>query len=61
MAYAFDTLGYSKALREAGIAPEHAEAHPAAAREFVMVDLVTRRLDHRAVVLLRLKRDALTA
>ncbi|KMO19755.1 hypothetical protein [Methylobacterium indicum] len=42
MAYAFDTLGYSKALREAGIAQDHAEAHAAAAREFIMVDLVTK-------------------
>lgn len=42
MAYAFDTLGYSKALREAGIPADHAEAHAAAAREFIMVDLVTK-------------------
>ncbi len=32
MAYAFDTLGYSKALREAGIPTDHAEAHAQAAR-----------------------------
>ena len=42
MAYAFDTLGYSKALREAGIPTDHAEAHAQAAREFIMVDLVTK-------------------
>lgn len=42
MAYAFDTLGYSKALREAGIPTDHAEAHAQAAREFIMADLVTK-------------------
>lgn len=42
MAYAFDTLGYSKTLRAAGIPTEHAEAHAEAAREFIMVDLVTK-------------------
>ncbi len=42
MAYAFDTLSYSKTLRAAGIPTEHAEAHAAAAREFIMVDLVTK-------------------
>ncbi|MBX9934185.1 MAG: hypothetical protein K2Y56_22135 [Methylobacterium sp.] len=42
MAYAFDTLGYSKALREAGIPTDHAEAHAEAAREFIMVDLATK-------------------
>ncbi|ACK86271.1 hypothetical protein [Methylorubrum extorquens] len=42
MAYAFDTLGYSKTLRAAGIPAEHAEAHAEAAREFIMVDLVTK-------------------
>lgn len=38
MAYAFDTLGYAKRLRNAGISQEQAEA----AREFVMGELVTR-------------------
>jgi hypothetical protein len=28
MAYAFDTLGHSKRLRDAGIAPNQAEAPP---------------------------------
>lgn len=42
MAYAFDTLGYAKRLRDAGIAQQHAEAHAEAAREFVMGELVTR-------------------
>ena len=42
MAYAFDTLGYAKRLRDAGISPELADAHAEAAREFIMVELVTR-------------------
>lgn len=42
MAYAFDTLGYAKRLREAGVATDHAEAHAEAAREFVMAELVTK-------------------
>lgn len=42
MVYAFDTLGYAKHLRDAGVSPEHAEAHAEAAREFVMGELVTR-------------------
>lgn len=42
MAYAFDTLGYSKALRGAGIPTDHADAHARAAQEFIMVDLVTK-------------------
>ncbi|KMO33058.1 hypothetical protein VQ02_22035 [Methylobacterium variabile] len=42
MAYAFDTLGYSKTLRAAGIPTDHAEAHAEAAREFIMVDLATK-------------------
>lgn len=42
MAYAFDTLGYAKRLRNAGISQERAEAHAEAAREFVMGELVTK-------------------
>lgn len=42
MAYAFDTLGYAKRLRNAGISQEQAEAHAEAAREFVMGELVTK-------------------
>ena len=42
MAYAFDTLGYAKRLREAGVANDHAEAHAEAAREFIMTELVTK-------------------
>ena len=42
MAYAFDTLGYAKWLRDAGISQGQAEAHAEAAREFVMGDLATK-------------------
>src|SRR5437870_13241279 len=42
MAFAFDTLGYAKKLRDAGIAADQAEAHAEAARDFVMHELVTR-------------------
>jgi hypothetical protein len=41
MAYAFDTLGYAKRLRDAGITLSEAEAHAEAARDFVMAELVT--------------------
>ncbi|HEX5321093.1 MAG TPA: hypothetical protein VFW46_18165 [Stellaceae bacterium] len=42
MAFAFDTLGYSRKLREHGVPQEQAEAHAEAAREFIMAELVTR-------------------
>ncbi|EJW12211.1 hypothetical protein A33M_2334 [Rhodovulum sp. PH10] len=42
MVFAFDTLGYSKRLREAGMPGEQAEAHAEAARDFIMVELVTK-------------------
>ena len=42
MAYAFDTLGYAKRLRDTGISQGQAEAHAEAAREFVMGDLATK-------------------
>jgi hypothetical protein len=42
MAFAFDTLGYAKKLRSAGVPQDQAEAHAEAAREFVMAELVTR-------------------
>jgi hypothetical protein len=42
MAFAFDTLGYAKKLREAGVEPTVAEAHAEAARDFVMAELVTK-------------------
>jgi hypothetical protein len=53
MVYAFDTLGYAKRLRDAGVAPNHAEAHAEAAREFVMGELVTRYDLETATTLLR--------
>lgn len=42
MAFAFDTLGYAKRLRESGVVNEQAEAHAEAAREFIMTELVTK-------------------
>lgn len=42
MAYAFDTLGYAKRLRDQGISMEQAEAHAEAARDFIMAELVTK-------------------
>jgi hypothetical protein len=42
MVYAFDTLAYSKRLRDKGVSQEQAEAHAEAIREFVMADLATK-------------------
>ena len=42
MTYAFDTLGYAKRLRDAGVTSDQAEAHAEAARDFIMAELVTR-------------------
>jgi hypothetical protein len=42
VAFAFDTLGYAKRLREAGVSTDQAEAHAEAAREFIMTELVTK-------------------
>ena len=42
MAFAFDTLGYSKKLRDSGVPQDQAEAHAEAAREFIMVELATK-------------------
>jgi hypothetical protein len=42
MAFAFDSLGYAKKLRDAGVAQDQAEAHAEAAREFIMTELATR-------------------
>ena len=42
MVYAFDTLGYAKRLRDAGVPQPQAEAHAEAAREFIMAELVTK-------------------
>jgi hypothetical protein len=41
--WAFDTLGYAKRLREAGVSDPQAEGHAEAAREFIMIELVTKR------------------
>ena len=43
VAYAFDTLGYAKRLRDAGVPNPQAEAHAEAAREFIMTELVTKQ------------------
>jgi hypothetical protein len=42
MAFAFDSLGYAKHLRDAGVPQDQAEAHAEAARQFIMAELVTR-------------------
>ena len=42
MAYAFDTLGYAKRLRDAGVPNPQAEAHAEAAREFIRGEVVTK-------------------
>jgi len=42
MAFAFDTLGYSKHLQGAGVSPAQADAHAEAARDFIMTELVTK-------------------
>ncbi len=42
IASAFDTLGYAKKLRDAGVDPAIAEAHAEAARDFLTSELVTK-------------------
>lgn len=42
MALVFDSLGYSRKLREAGLDPQIAEAAADAAREYIMLELVTK-------------------
>jgi hypothetical protein len=42
LVYAFDTLGYAKRLRDAGVPQPQAEAHAEAAREFIMTELITK-------------------
>lgn len=42
MAFAFDTLGYSKHLQGAGVSAQQADAHAEAARDFIMTELVTK-------------------
>jgi hypothetical protein len=41
--YAFDTFSYAKRLREGGVPNPQAEAHAEAAREFIMIELVTKQ------------------
>src|SRR5262249_36329344 len=60
MAYAMDTLGYAKRLRDAGLSQQQAEAHAEAARDFVMAELVTKTDLQTAVQLLEAKIDAQT-
>jgi hypothetical protein len=43
MVWAFDTLGYAKRLRDAGVPNPQAEGRAEAAREFIMTELVTRQ------------------
>jgi hypothetical protein len=42
MAFAFDTLGYSKHLQDAVVPRPQAEAHAEAVRDFIMRELVTK-------------------
>jgi hypothetical protein len=42
MAFALDTLGYAKHLRDNGVPGNQAEAHAEAARDFIMAELVTK-------------------
>src|SRR5436305_13317252 len=43
MAWAFDTLGYAKRLQDGGVPNPQAEAHAEAAREFIMIELLTKQ------------------
>lgn len=42
MTLAFDTLGYAKHLRTAGVPDDQADAHAEAARDYIMQNLVTK-------------------
>ena len=42
MVYTFDSLGYSRRLRDRGVPLDQAEAHAEAARDFIMAELVTK-------------------
>jgi non-ribosomal peptide synthetase component F len=53
MVYAFDTLGYARRLRDAGVPQDQAEAHATAARDFVMAELVTKTDLNQALALTR--------
>ena len=43
MVFAFDTLSFARHLRDHGVPQEQAEAHAEAARQFIMVELVTKQ------------------
>jgi hypothetical protein len=60
MVYAFDTLGYAKRLREAGVPPAQAEAHAESARDFIMAELVTKSDLAAAINLVEAKIDTLS-
>ena len=60
MAFAFDTLGYAKKLREHGVSQDQAEAHAEAAREFIMVELVTKTDLNTAIGTVRQEIEAQT-
>lgn len=42
MAVAFDSLAYAQHLRAAGVPADQAEAHASAARQYIMLELVTK-------------------
>jgi hypothetical protein len=42
MAFAFDTLGFSKHLQDAGVGRPEADAHAEAAQKYIMNELVTK-------------------
>ena len=59
MVWAFDTLGYAKRLREAGVPNPQAEGHAEAAREFIMTELVTKQDLHATEQKLQAAMDTL--
>jgi hypothetical protein len=58
MAWAFDTLGSAKRLREAGVPNPQAEGHAEAAREFIMTELVTKQDFQTAISSLEARLEA---
>jgi hypothetical protein len=50
MAFAVDTLGYAKHLRDAGVLQDQAEAYAAAARHFTRYDLDVLRRELEAKI-----------
>jgi hypothetical protein len=53
--YAFDTLGYAKRLRDGGVPNPQAEAHAEAARDFIVIELVTKQDLQAAIETLTLR------